>query len=229
MKSLLFLPLLFVSFISLPAEKITIATLADNPLNEIFMKVYADAGMDVDLIIVPQKRMIDMVERGEAVTTVMADVNINMVFKSAVLRLGFGNDPLRVTNIYAYVRKEDEKILRDKSLWQFKTIGKVMGNELSKFYAEKTQSQAIVEAPTYLTALRMLESKRFDITFAVAGLFEAFIAANEMNIIRLEEPVDIVSLYHVMPAKYAGTDMEMMVRASLLKHRDLIDEELSKH
>lgn len=206
-------------------EKITIASSVDNSFNPIFTKIYEDAGFEVELLVVPQKRMILMIDNGEACTTITSDAVIEKLIKTRVVKIGFGDKPLESRYVSVYVRSKDKQALTDESVWPSRVIGIVAGNEVSREYAHRIRQAKIIEAPTYETAVSMLNAGRIDIIFVASGLLEPIINSKKLDITYLERPVGTVGLWHVIPAKYAGTDVERRIRQEVEKNRRLIQEE----
>lgn len=206
-------------------EKITIASSVDNSFNPLFTKIYEEAGFEVELLVVPQKRMILMIDNGEACTTITSDAVITNLLKTKAVKIGFGDKPLETRNVSAYVRSKDRKSLGDASLWPSKVIGIIAGNDVSRQYAERIQPKKMIEAPTYETAVSMLNAGRIDMLFVTSGLLEPLIDSKKLDITYLEKPVGTVGLWHVIPAKYAGTDVERRIRQTVEKNRRLIEDE----
>lgn len=205
-------------------EKITIAAYVDNTFNSLFTKIYEEAGFEVELLIVPQKRMILMIDNGEACTTITSDAVITKLMKTKAVKIGFGDRPLETRCVVAYVRTKDKQALEDESVWPRLNIGWIAGNEVSREYAEQIKQDKIIEAPTYETAVSMLSAGRIDMLFATSGLLEAFIDSKKLDITNLEQPVGKVGLWHVIPAKYAGTDVERRIRQAVENNRRLIED-----
>jgi hypothetical protein len=202
-----------------PGSLTMVCTVLSPEMKAAFEEVYAAAGYQLNIHLVPPARATVLVENGSASDMAVAANTIETLFTTDVVRIGIGGRPIGTLPLVCWVRAGEEAFWTVSHLSQAR-IGYVLGSPTSTQAAKAFLCKAIVQAPSYETAARMLSGGRFDLIFAPQGVGEPFFDLDTFGC--FAAPLPPAEYWHILPASWKGTEKERRLRAAFLLKGDQV-------
>jgi hypothetical protein len=190
-------------------------------------KAFKDAGLGAKPADLPLIRAISLIDSGEPMAMILADSEIDNSFKTKVVLIGFGDKPLMEMKTLVYVRPEDKSAMQNSSSWSTKTIGSMRGDGSTIAFCEKYDIKKIEYGGSMEALVTMLAAKRVDMIIGLQGLIDGIAKTQKAKIGSLDQAVDSLKIYLIIPEKFAGTSVEKKLRDSFLKNRKLIESSMA--
>lgn len=189
-------------------------------------KAFKDAGLGAKSADLPLIRAISLIDSREPMAMILADSEIANSFKTKVVLIGFGDKPLMEMNTLVYVRAEDKSAMQKSSSWSTKTIGSMRGDKSTIGFCEKYNIKKIEYGESMDTLVTMLAAKRVDMIIGLQGLIEGIVKTQKAKVGSLDQTVDSLKIYLILPEKFAGTSVEKKLQDSFLKNRKSIESSM---
>jgi hypothetical protein len=196
------------------------------PLFEALVPVYAEVGLRAVYEELPASRLNVAAQTGEADAIIAVSEGFQKALVDHYLALGKGKDPLGVSNLCQYLRKEDVgKFLPDPKTWGGRTVGVIasVGPNLTDAYMKNVSGVSLMTAPSYSSLVKMLDGYRFDFFLSTQGAVEPEIEAAGLtdHIVRVPKPLLTVRYYHALNRRFEA--LAPALSEAILKHQKEID------